>query len=194
MYPYNEEAFKAWAIKNGYSHKWISGESRRIGTKVHDWVQDYFVRVPKCLISLAMSEKEEMYLKSVKSFLRAFEVLRSEQVVYCKEYGFAGRYDAIVRRKGTNGTRSLVDFKTFGAWNGTYNRKSQMRKFKKVATQLSMYRYANRNVGKIKLIVFKPDGTFDEEDLKVSDDWKTWMKENKDKLDEIRREVYEKAE
>ena len=173
MYPFDEKGFASWARWKGLNSDWISAESRRIGTKVHQWVENRFHGIESWADNSPIDEKESNYLKAVQVFLGSVDITDCEQTVYNDEFGYAGTYDLIA-----DGT--LYDVKTWGSWKGEY--KYSADKMKKVAIQSDMYREAHGGGLKTAVCILLPEGDFIVEELKPNDSWKKWIEENKNKL------------
>lgn len=97
-----EGAEKAYTIK--------SDKGKDVGTQVHTWVEAYLQRVaPKTV--------QPELLKPVKAFDGWFKennpkVLATEQIIYSKQYDYAGTYDALLE---ISGKVVLCDVKTTNA-------------------------------------------------------------------------------
>ena len=172
MYPFDQRGFESWARWKGFNPDWITNESKRIGTKVHQWVENRFHGIEEWADSQPVDDKEDNYLKAVQLFLEAYEIDDCEKTVYNDSWMYAGTYDV---RVGD----TLYDVKTWGAWKGEYKRSDD--KLEKVAVQLSMYAEAE-NVDKIAVAILLPDGNLEIEDLDRDDSWKDWIAENRNKL------------
>ena len=172
MYPFNQKSFESWARWKGFNPDWITAESQRIGTKVHQWVENRFHGIEDWADSQPVDEKENNYLDAVQLFLEAYEIDDCECTVYNDTWGYAGTYD--LRANDT-----IYDVKTWGAWKGEYKRNDE--KLGKTAVQLSMYAEA-ADIDKIAVAILLPDGDLEIEDLDITDTWKDWITENRDKV------------
>ena len=172
MYPFNQKSFESWARWKGFNPDWITAESQRIGTKVHQWVENRFHGIEDWADSQPVDEKENNYLDAVQLFLEAYEIDDCECTVYNDTWGYAGTYD--LRANDT-----IYDVKTWGAWKGEYKRNDE--KLGKTAVQLSMYAEA-ADIDKIAVAILLPDGDLEIEDLDITDTWKDWTTENRDKV------------
>lgn len=175
MFPFNEESFKAWAHSQGLNPEWITSESKRIGSKIHEWIQNRFEQIEWADLP-PISKKEEGYLEAVESILEDYEILKSEVEVFNDEWKYRGTLDAIARLRNTDEVM-ILDWKSWGAWDGNYKRSRD--KIKKLEIQLSMYKEALGEPYPTKGIILKSDGTYEVEDIKDNDMWKKWMKEHK---------------
>jgi len=182
MYPFNKKFFDNWCWKQGINPAWVQQESTRIGTAVSEWAENRFYGI-EVFDAIPRNKKEEAYLSGVNKFCEDWTITNSEQTVYNDEFGYAGTYDALAEKEGTE---YLIDFKTYGAWRGVYDPKSRTSrdKIKKARLQVSMYLEALERDLPLAIIVFTPDGGYVEEFVDKSDKWKEWINENKDKLTE----------
>ena len=180
MFPFNEEQFKKWAYTHGYSPEQILDDSKRIGTMLHERAENKFLGM-EFFNTPAVDQKEKGYQASMDKFLSDYELIESENTVYCKEYGYAGTYDAICRRDDKT---YLCDFKSYGAWKGKYKRDSA--KLKKLSLQLSMYKYAfSKETDGLLGIMLLPNGEYIVENLKEVPSWKDWIDENQYNISEL---------
>ena len=147
-----------------------------MGSKVSEWIDNARLEISE-LDSPCTCLKESGLKDAVESFLEAYEVVSSEEIVYCDEFGYAGTYDMEIL---LDGELYLCDSKTYGAWKGKYKRDSG--KIKKVAYQTSMYDYAHKGNKRIALVVFKTDGTYEIEKLKYTEDWIEKIKESEEAI------------
>ena len=172
FYPFNKASFEKWCKSQKLDPEKINEDSARMGSKVSEWIDNARLGLSE-INSPCTTLKESGLLRATESFLDSFEVIDTEQVVYCDEFRFAGTYDMKVKM---DGKVVLCDAKTYGAWKGKYKRDSG--KVKKVSYQTSMYAYADGNIKDLALVVFKTDGTYEIEQLLYTEDWKEKIKEN----------------
>ena len=176
IYPFPEDRYRAWAFSQGLSPDWITAESQRIGTKIHNWIQNRVEGIEKWADLPAVEDIEEGCLKAIDKLLHDYDILESEVKVYNDEWEYRGTLDAIGKLKGTD-EMLILDWKTYGAWKGEYKRDSG--KIKKLATQLSMYKEAYGKPYPAQGIIIKADGDYEVEMIKDNDKWKEFMKKNK---------------
>lgn len=186
MYPFDDTHYKQWCEANGYDPKWILRESNRIGSKVHEWIENQFYGVDDMFDIEPRNEKEEGYKHAVGEILNDFQIVNSEFQVACDKYHYAGTGDAIVMRKN-DGEMFLCDFKTWGAWKDEPSKRLDSKKVKKVAVQSSMYAHAMEWGSKTCVIVPFPDGTYMFKELKNMDE--EWMTKIHDALDNFKEEL-----
>jgi len=172
IYPFDKKGFEGWARWKGFNPDWITDESKRIGTKVHQWVENRFHGIDSWADSQPVDDKEKSYLEAVQLFIDTYEIDDCERTVYSDDWGYAGTYDVL-------SGDTLYDVKTWGAWKGEYKR--DVKKLEKVAVQLSMYAEAG-GIEKIAVAILLPSGSLEIEKLEVVDTWKDWISENRNKL------------
>jgi len=172
MYPFDKKGFEGWARWKGFNPDWITSESQRIGTKVHQWVENRFHGIEAWADSQPVDEKESSYLEAVQLFIDSRDITDCERVVYSDEWGYAGTLDVLVGD-------TVFDVKTWGAWKGEYKRNSD--KMDKVAVQLSMYAEAG-GFEKIAVAILLPEGNLEIEELEITDVWKGWIEGNRKRL------------
>jgi hypothetical protein len=173
MYPFDRRSFNWWCRHKGINPGWVDEESRRVGTKVHGWLENRFLKIDSWADFRPLTAREATYLKTVGEVAKALKIMDMETVVFNDDWGYAGTYD-IMLEDGT-----IVDVKTWGAWKGEYKRSSD--KMQKVTTQLSMYAEA-ADTWKIAVCILLPEGGYEYEELKFDDSWKDWITMNRDKL------------
>lgn len=176
MFKFDEENYKKWCMDNNEDPKKIEVLSKSMGTKVSQ-LMDNHVRGLEFLNPPPIGKYENGLYEGVSRFLKEVEVLETERTVYCDEFGYAGTLDGIVL---IDGERYIVDWKTYGAWRGVYNRSSE--KIKKVRIQTNMYKYATGEDYKLACVVFKVDGTYEIEKLKLDNTWKDKLKKHPEYL------------
>jgi len=165
IFPFNTEAFEKWCRREGYDPKEVKVLSTSIGSKVSSWINNK-TRGVLYLDPPTVGATEEGLYRGVQDFTDTYKVLESEVTVFCDEYLYAGTFDGIVLYQDKE---YLMDWKTYGAWRGVYKR--DPKKIKEVSYQLSMYRYALGRELPLAVVVFKPDGTYEVEELTYTEDW-----------------------
>lgn len=171
--PFNSSSFKYWCGKNGLDEVLVSSTSSILGDKV----SEYLNNISEGLGSITAPQVdmlEDRLYSAVDSFLKEYELVSTEQVVYCDELNYAGRFDGIIKSR-VNGEELLVDWKTYGAWNGKpYKRVSS--KIKSAKEQLSLYAYAMDWKRDLAVVVFKNDGTWELEKVVFDNGILEWVK------------------
>ena len=156
--PFNNSSFKYWCEKNGYDEALVGSTSTILGDKVSEYLNNISVGLGG-ITAPQIDMLEGRLYSAVDSFLEEYGLVETERVVYCDELHYAGRFDGIVRSK-VSGEELLVDWKTYGAWNGKpYKRVSS--KIKSAKEQLTLYAYAMDWDKEMGVVVFKNDGTWD---------------------------------
>lgn len=185
MYEFDSSGFDLWAMKNHLSSNWITKHSAELGEKYHAYFENSFHKIGDWADEVD-NKIDKGYRNSVDDFYsQGWEIVESEREVYCDEYNFAGRFDLIIRNKNLGIDKALGDIKTWGAWNRRMY-KANPDKLKKLGTQLSMYRYAMGGEElPMFLIVPQKNGKCVIERIKAQDDWKDWIKANKEDMDKI---------
>lgn len=188
--PFNKESFKNWCLKEGLNEALIGSTSAILGDKVSEYLDNY----SKGLLDLTGPQVdilEANLYSAVDSFLQKWELVSTEQVVYCDELHYAGRYDGIIREKGTRNIL-LVDWKTYGAWQDKpYKRVSS--KLKKAKEQLTMYAYAMNWKGGLGVVVFKNDGSWEIEKVVFEKGILEWVKSHQKEILNLIAEENEKV-
>jgi hypothetical protein len=86
----------------------------------------------------------------------------------------------------------LVDWKTYGAWNGKpYKRVSS--KIKSAKEQLTLYAYAMNWKGELGVVVFKNDGTWELEKVVFEKGILEWVKSRQKEILNLIAEENEKV-
>lgn len=165
LFPFNQEAFNRWCVKEGYNPEEVKILSTSIGSKVSNWINNK-VRESQFLDPPVVGKTEQGLYNGVQDFTDKYKVVVSEKTVFCDEFLYAGTLDGIVLYKDKE---YLMDWKTYGAWRGRYKR--DPKRIKEVSYQLSMYRYALGRELPLAVVVFKSDGTYDIEELTYTVDW-----------------------
>jgi hypothetical protein len=188
--PFNKRSFKEWCLKMGLNEALIGSTSALLGEKVSEYLDNY----SKGLLDLtgpSVDMLEANLYSAVDSFLEKWELVSTEQVVYCDELHYAGRYDGIIREKGTRNIL-LVDWKTYGAWNGKpYKRVSN--KLKSAKEQLTLYAYAMDWKGGLGVVVFKNDGSWELEKVVFEKGILEWVKSHQKEILNLIAEENEKV-
>lgn len=95
------------------AHRKRLSKAADIGTKIHQWIQDYIeLRLAK-KPAPKMPVNKEMQ-KAIKGFFNwakkhKVQLIASEQKIYSKKYKYAGTYDLEAM---VDGKRTIIDFKT----------------------------------------------------------------------------------
>jgi hypothetical protein len=185
MFPFNKRHYIKWCKENGIDHKEVTEYSQRLGTMVSTWVELRHLGLRE-LDPLPLMDKELRYRRGVDTFCSDWDILASEQVIVCPELKYAGRLDAIAQKPG--GIPKYIDFKSWGAWKEEFDPESTgtKKKLRKAQVQLSMYQYADQPDGipayEQSVIVFTPDGSYEEFELEYTDEFVPWIKKNQDKI------------
>ena len=177
--PFNSSSFKYWCGKNGLDEVLVSSTSSILGDKV----SEYLNNISEGLGSITAPQVdmlEDRLYSAVDSFLKEYELVSTEQVVYCDELNYAGRFDGIIKSR-VNGEELLVDWKTYGAWNGKpYKRVSS--KIKSAKEQLSLYAYAMDWKRDLAVVVFKNDGSWELEKVVFDNGILEWVKAHQEEI------------
>jgi len=173
--PFNSSSFTKWCDSKGLDSNLISATSSVLGDKVSEYISDK-MNALESLTAPQVDMLESRLYSAVDGFLKEWELVSTEQEVVCEELNYAGRYDGVVRKKGTSKI-ALVDWKTYGAWNGKEYKKDSS-KIKKVRWQLSMYAYAMDWKQDLCVIVFKNDGSWELEEVVFDNEMIEWVRDN----------------
>jgi hypothetical protein len=184
--PFDNRSFKYWCSKNGLDEALVGSTSAILGDKVSEYLNNISVGL-RGITAPQIDMLEGRLYSAIDDFLNHYDLVDTEQVVYCDELHYAGRYDGIIREKGTRNIL-LVDWKTYGAWNGKpYKRVSS--KIKSAKEQLSLYAYAMDWKGELGVVVFKNDGTWELEKVVFEKGILEWVRNHqKDILNLIAEE------
>ena len=175
--PFDKGSFTRWCLSNGLDEKLVSSTSRILGEKVSEYLNDISSGL-QGITAPQVDMLEGRLCSAMDGFLEEWELVSTEREVFCEELGYAGRYDGIIRRKGTHDIL-LVDWKTFGAWRkGLYKRDSK--KIKHTTWQLTLYANALNWSSGLGVVIFKNDGTWELERVKFDDEMIEWVKTHKD--------------
>ena len=177
--PFNKSSFKYYCEKNGLNEALIGSTSSILGDKVSEYLNDSMNGL-QGLVAPQVDMLEGRLYSAIDSFLKEYELLSTEQVVYCDELCYAGRYDGIIKGR-VNGEELLVDWKTYGAWNGKpYKRVSS--KIKSAKEQLSLYAYAMDWKKDLAVVVFKNDGSWELEKVVFDNGILEWVKAHEEEI------------
>lgn len=179
MYPFNKAQFTNWCITNGYNPDWVMEESQRIGTRGHEYFENRALGMEFFNIPIGNGLEDAVN----KFFNDGWEIVDTEKEVYCREYLYAGRIDAVAKNEKLGIEKALLDFKFWGAWQNKPFIKYDSSKVKKVRLQTSMYKYALGD-DDIEQYVVVPsiDGTYHTKSLGYDLSWQTWINNNRDKM------------
>ena len=177
--PFNSSSFKKWCESKGIDPELISATSSILGSKVSEYIND-ISRGLEWLTEPPVDDLESRLYSAVESFTKEWIPVKTEEVVYCDELSYAGRYDGIIEHRQSH-KRYLADWKTYGAWKKSkYKRVSS--KIKKARWQLSMYSYAMDWKSDLAVIVFKNDGTWELENLEYDSEMIDWVKDHQKEI------------
>ena len=173
--PFNDSSFKKWCESKGIDPELISATSSILGSKVSEYLNDISNGL-EWLTEPPVDTLERTLYSAVDDFTSEYKLIDTEQVVYCDELNYAGRFDGMIE-KGSS--LYLADWKTYGAWKKEkYKRVSS--KIKKARWQLSMYAYALGWEDKLAVVVFKNDGTWELEEVEYDNEMIDWVKDHQD--------------
>lgn len=173
--PFNKRSFEIWCKKMGYDEALIGSTSALLGDKVSEYLNNISVGL-RGITAPQIDMLEGRLYSAVDNFLEEYDLLSTEQVVYCDELHYAGRYDGVIKSR-VNGEELLVDWKTYGAWQDKpYKRVSS--KLKKAKEQLTMYAYAMGWEKGLGVVVFKNDGTWELEKVVFEKGILKWVRDN----------------
>jgi hypothetical protein len=188
--PFNKSSFKHYCEKNGLNEVLIGSTSALLGDKVSEYLNNISVGL-RGITAPQIDMLEGRLYSAVDDFLKQYELVSTEQVVYCDELHYAGRYDGIIKSR-VNGEELLVDWKTYGAWNGKpYKRVSS--KIKSAKEQLTLYAYAMNWKGELGVVVFKNDGTWELEKVVFEKGILEWVKSHQKEILNLIAEENEKV-
>lgn len=177
MFGFDSEGFNRWASENHLSADWITKTSADLGSKYHAYFENRANGISEWA-DVVSDKFDKGYKKAVEDFFaQGWEILESEQEVFCNEYRFAGRFDLVIRNKGLGISRAIGDIKTWGAWKKRMY-KPNKDKLKKLSNQLSMYAYALGEDIPMFLIVPQKNGKCVVEKIEKTNYWKDWIDAN----------------
>ncbi len=177
--PFNKSSFKYYCEKNGLNETLIGSTSALLGDKVSEYLNNISVGL-RGITAPQIDMLESRLYSAVDDFLKQYELVSTEQVVYCDELHYAGRYDGVIKSR-VNGEELLVDWKTYGAWNGKpYKRISS--KIKSAKEQLTLYAYALNWKGELAVVVFKNDGTWELEKVVFDNGILEWVRNHQKEI------------
>lgn len=180
--PFNKRSFELWCKKMGYDEALVGSTSAILGDKVSEYLNNISVGL-RGITAPQIDMLEGRLYSAVDNFLGQYDLLSTEQVVYCDELHYAGRYDGVIKSK-VSGEELLVDWKTYGAWQDKpYKRVSS--KLKKAKEQLTMYAYAMGWEKGLGVVVFKNDGTWELEKVVFEKGILKWVRDNQDLILEV---------
>lgn len=180
--PFNKSSFKYYCDKNGLNEALIGSTSALLGDKVSEYLNNISVGL-RGITAPQIDMLEGRLYSAVDDFLKQYELVSTEQVVYCDELHYAGRYDGVIKSR-VNGEELLVDWKTYGAWNGKpYKRVSS--KIKSAKEQLTLYAYALNWKGELGVVVFKNDGTWELEKVVFDKGILEWVRNHQSDISKL---------
>ena len=187
--PFNKSSFKYYCEKNGLNEALIGSTSALLGDKVSEYLNNISVGL-RGITAPQIDMLEGRLYSAVDDFLKQYELVSTEQVVYCDELNYAGRFDGVIKSR-VNGEELLVDWKTYGAWQDKpYKRVSS--KLKKAKEQLSLYAYAMDWDKEMGVVVFKNDGTWDFEKVVFEKGILEWVCEHQSEIIKLIEQENEK--
>lgn len=176
MYGFDKKGFEHWALSQNLNPDWITKHSAKLGTKYHEYFENKFYGINDW--ADVVEEKDRGYREAVDDlYNQGWEIIDSEQEVFCDEFRYAGRFDLVMKNDKLNIKKAIGDIKTWGAWNGGSFRRNS-KKLKKVGEQLSMYRYALGEDWPMYLIVPQKNGKCIVEAIPYTEGWKQFIKDN----------------
>lgn len=188
--PFNKRSFELWCKKMGYDEALVGSTSAILGDKVSEYLNNISVGL-RGITAPQIDMLEGRLYSAVDNFLEEHDLLSTEQVVYCDELHYAGRYDGVIKSK-VSGEELLVDWKTYGAWQDKpYKRVSS--KLKKAKEQLTMYAYAMGWEKGLGVVVFKNDGTWELEKVVFEKGILKWVREHQSEIINLIAEENEKV-
>ena len=182
---FDSDGFSLWAFKNKLNPEWINKRSVELGERYHKYFENRFYGIDDWCDEL-IEPMDYKYKLAVDDFFKqGWEIISSEKEVFCDEFRYAGRYDAIGRNKSLNINNALLDFKTWGAWNKKlYKRNPE--KIKKLSIQESMYCYALGDIEIPKFLVIPQiNSKCVVEFVPTNTKWKDWINANNARIDKL---------
>jgi hypothetical protein len=135
MFGFDKGGFDLWASKNHLSSEWITKHSSDIGTLYHSYFENKYHGISDWA-NIIPDETAQRYVDAVEDFYKqGWEITDSEREVFCEEYGYAGRFDLVIKNKSLGIKEAIGDIKTWGAWN--------KKKYKKDQKKLEKFNKAN---------------------------------------------------
>lgn len=184
MYGFDKEGFRAWALKNKLDPEWVTRHSAELGERYHAYFENKFYGISEWA-DIIEDDIDSKYRCAADDFYeQGWEILDSEQEVYCDKYGYAGRFDAIIKNDKLGIKKAIGDIKTWGAWNRKLY-KPDSKKLKKLANQLTMYNYALPEKLPMFLIVPQINGRCIVESIDYNFEWKDWINNNTDRIKKL---------
>jgi len=188
--PFNKRSFEIWCKKMGYDEALVGSTSAILGDKVSEYLNNISVGL-RGITAPQIDMLEGRLYSAVDNFLGQYDLVSTEQVVYCDELHYAGRYDGVIKSK-VSGEELLVDWKTYGAWQDKpYKRVSS--KLKKAKEQLTMYAYAMNWEKGMGVVIFKNDGTWEIEKVVFEKGILKWVREHQSEIINLIAEENEKV-
>lgn len=188
--PFNKRSFELWCKKMGYDEALVGSTSAILGDKVSEYLNNISIGL-RGITAPQIDMLEGRLYSAVDNFLEEHDLLSTEQVVYCDELHYAGRYDGVIKSK-VSGEELLVDWKTYGAWQDKpYKRVSS--KLKKAKEQLTMYAYAMGWEKGLGVVVFKNDGTWELEKVVFEKGILKWVREHQSEIINLIEQENEKV-
>lgn len=177
--PFNKRSFEIWCKKMGYDEALVGSTSAILGDKVSEYLNNISVGL-RGITAPQIDMLEGRLYSAVDNFLEEYDLLSTEQVVYCDELHYAGRYDGVIKSKAS-GEEILADWKTYGAWNGKpYKRVSS--KIKSAKEQLTLYAYAMNWNGGLGVVIFKNDGSWELEKVVFEKGIVKWVEDHQKEI------------
>lgn len=184
MFGFDKEGFNLWAMKNKLDPDWINKHSVKLGERYHAYFENRFHNISEWADTVE-DDTDRKYKDAVNDFFdQGWEILDSEQEVYCEKYGYAGRFDLIIKNDRLGVDRAIGDIKTWGAWNRkTY--KPDSKKLHKLANQLTMYNYTLPEKLPMFLVIPQINGKCIVERVEYNFEWKDWIDANRDRISKL---------
>ena len=185
MFPFNKKIYVKWCKDNGIDHEEVTRLSQRLGTMVSTWVELRHLGLRE-LDPLPIVDRDLRYKRGVEKFCSEWNIIECERLILCESLRYAGRLDAIAQKP--KGVPKYIDFKSWGAWKDEFDPESTgtKKKLRKAQIQLSMYQYADQPDGipayDQSVVVFTPDGSYEEFPLEYTDEFIPWIEKNQDKI------------
>lgn len=183
MFSFDNTGFEIWANKNHLNPKWVTKHSSDIGTLYHSYFENKYHNIDSW--ANVVPEGSEGFVEAVNDFYKkGWEIISSEQEVYCDEFGYAGRFDCLVKNERLGIKEALGDIKTWGAWNKKLY-KPNAKKLEKLSNQESMYRYALKKEIPMYIIVPQFNGSCVVEAIPYTEDWMKFLENNTQEIADI---------
>lgn len=184
MFGFDDEGFKLWALKNKLSPEWINKHSVKLGEKYHAYFENKFLGISDWA-DVIEDDIDSKYREAVEDFYnQGWEILESEQEVYCDKYNYAGRFDLIIKNEKLGIKRAIGDIKTWGAWNRKLFKPND-KKLRKLSNQLTMYDYTLLEKLPMFLIIPQINGKCIVQSIEYNFEWKDWIDANTERLQKL---------